>query len=453
MSADADRAEFVLRERLGERVRFPEDPDYVSAVMPWNLAFPQRPFAVVVAEGEADVVDVVRAAAEAGLRVAPQSTGHGAGALADSDLSTAILLSLRRLRGVALDPATRVARVCGGSTWSEVVRAGAAHGLTALHGSAGDVSVAGLALSGGLSFYARGEGLTVNSVRSVRVVCADGEVREASSEVNPDLFWALRGGSGGFGVVLSLDVEMFPVDEVFAGMLLWPAEAAATVAPAWAALTRAAPESVTTTLRIMHFPPLPDLPPFLAGRSVVVVDGVMREDPARAEVLLEDLRRLSPEIDTFGMRSPAEVVDLHMDPPAPTPAVTAHRMLRSLPDDAVGRFVEVGATSPLFILEARHVGGAASRRAVGGGAVSALRGEYMVLAIAVVPEPGSRADAAEVVHGVADGFDAWREESSALTFIDGGVDPAAGFGDSIAALRDAKRRWDPHGLLLAAVPV
>ncbi|MAP62471.1 MAG: FAD-linked oxidase [Microbacterium sp.] len=453
MATDSERAARVLRTRLGERVSLPGDPGYLAGAGAWNLAFPQRPFAVMGATGEGDIVDAVLAARDAGLRVAPQSTGHAAGALADSDLSDVVMLSLERMREVSVDPGTRVATVAGGSTWGEVVTAAATHGLAALHGSAADVSVVGLALSGGLSFYARESGLTVNSVRSVRVVCADGEVRTASDQENPDLFWALRGGAGGFGVVVSLELELIAVAEVYAGMLLWPVERADAVAEAWAAVTGRAPESATTSLRIMHFPPIPDLPPFLSGRSLVVVDGVIHDDPRIAEALIAPLRRLDPEIDTFALSPVADVLDMHLDPPEPTPVVTAHRMLRAFPEDAVARFVRTGVADSLFILEVRHVGGRAARPTPGGGAVSALSGEYLVLAIAVAPDPTIRSDVETVVHGAVDGFHPWVEDALALTFVDGGADPAAGFGGSLAALREAKRRWDADGILLAAHPV
>src|SRR5690606_18886514 len=152
-------------------------------------------FAVTRPETAEEVVDVVRAATAAGLRVAPQSTGHAAGALAETDLSRAVLISLAAMRGAVVDPEARTARVLGGSLWNDVIEAAAPLGLTPMHGSAGDVSVVGYILSGGLSFYARQHGLAVNTVRAVQVVTADGRLVRATADENPELFWALRGGS------------------------------------------------------------------------------------------------------------------------------------------------------------------------------------------------------------------------------------------------------------------
>jgi len=210
-----------LKRALGDRVLIAGDPGYDEARMPWNVAVDQRPLAVVRPETAEEVVEAVRAAAASGLRIAPQSTGHAAAALADTDLSDVVLVSLAGLRGATVDPHARTARVLGGSLWNDVLEAAAPHGLTALHGSAGDVSVAGYTLNGGVSFYGRTHGLAVNTVRSVQIATADGSIVRASADENPDLFWAVRGGSGAFGVVVSLEIDLVPYADVFAGMLLW----------------------------------------------------------------------------------------------------------------------------------------------------------------------------------------------------------------------------------------
>ncbi|GAA3643693.1 FAD-binding oxidoreductase [Microbacterium awajiense] len=441
----------TLRERLGDLVVLPDDAEYDQARMPWNTAVDQRPAAVARPESAEDVVQIVRAAVDAGLRIAPQSTGHGAAALADTDLSDCVLVSLVGLRGVTVDVGTRSARVLGGSVWDDVLAAAAPHGLTALHGSSGGVSVAGYALSGGLSFYVREKGLAVNSVRAVQVVTADGSLVRASADENPDLFWAVRGGAGSFGVVVSLEIDLMPLADVYAGMLLWDASRAAEVVPAYAAWTTTAPESATTTLRVMHFPPIPDLPPFLSGRDLVVIDGAILESDAAATDLLAPLRALDPEMDTFARIPSAGLVAVHMDPPDPTPALTAHAMLGSLPDEAVAAFLEASALPGVFFLELRHLGGAATRPAEGGGAVSALDGEFLLHAVALAPVPEALAPAGAVVQAAVASFAPWQVDALALTFIDGGgVDPAQGYGASLDRLRELKLRFDPEGRFAAA---
>jgi FAD/FMN-containing dehydrogenase len=446
-----DQRASVLRTALGDRVHLPGDPAYDQARVPWNVAVDQRPFAVVRPETAEEVVEAVRAATAAGLRVAPQSTGHAAAALADTDLSDVVLVSLAGLRGVTVDPAARTARILGGSLWNDVIEAAAPHGLTALHGSAGDVSVAGYALSGGLSFYARTHGLAVNSVRAVQLVTADGSLVRASADENPDLFWAVRGGSGGFGVVVSLELDLLPYADVFAGMLLWDASRAAEVLHAWATWTATAPGSATTTLRVMNFPPLPELPPFLSGRSLVVIDGAILETDAAASTLLEPLRALAPEMDTFARIPAAGLVAVHMDPPGPTPAVTAHSVLTGLPPEAVDAFLAAGSSPGVFFAELRHLGGAIARRPEHAGAVGSAPGAYLAHTVAMVPVPEAMPGADAAVRAGIAALQPWEAGSLLLTFIDGGgADRTAGFGDAVSRLRELKRQFDPGDMFAAA---
>ncbi|WP_295836160.1 FAD-binding oxidoreductase [uncultured Microbacterium sp.] len=449
-----DERAATLRDALGSRVVFAGDPEYDVVRMPWNVAVDQRPFAVATPESAEEVIDIVRAATAAGLRVAPQSTGHAAAGLAESGLADVVLVRLSTLRGVTVHPDSRTAIVLGGSHWNDVLAAAApSYGLTALHGSAGDVSVAGYALGGGVSFYARAYGLAVNTVRAVQIVTADGSLVRASAHENTDLFWAVRGGAGSFGIVVSLEIDLLPHADVFAGMLLWDASFTPAVSRAWAKWSASLPESVTSTLRVMNFPPLPELPPFLSGRSVVVIDGAILETNARAAELLAPLRELAPEIDSFGRIPASALVQVHMDPPQPTPAVTRHRMLSSLPEEAVAAFVAASEDPGLFVAELRHLGGAAARPAADAGAVSAVAGDYLVHGIAVPPVPEAVPAAAAAATALVDALAPWAGDGLALTFIDGGADRALGFGASIDRLRALKADGDPRNVFAAANPV
>jgi hypothetical protein len=449
----AEDARARLRTVLGDRIILAGDAGYDDARLAWNRAVDQRPFALCFPESADEVVDIVRAATASGLRIAPQSTGHGAGALADTDLSDVVLVSLSRLRGVTVYPEAQSARVLGGSLWSDVLTAAAPYGLTALHGSAADVSVVGYALSGGLSFYARAHGLAVNSVSVVTLVTADGRLVRASRHAHRDLFWAVRGGSGAFGIVVSVELDLLPYADVFAGMLLWDAARASEVAHAWRDWTATAPESATTSLRIMHFPPAPELPPFLSGRSVVVIDGAVVEADAAASTLLEPLRALRPEIDTFARMPSDALLAVHMDPPGPTPSVLAHAMLATLPAAAVDAFVSAAVLPGPTIAELRHVGGAASRRPHGGGAIASLAGDYLVGGIGMVPAPDELGAAWGAVRAFVAALAEWHIDSLALTFIDGGVDRAAAFGASAVRLAELKREFDPADVFAAGHPV
>ena len=179
---------------------------------------------------------LIEYAIRTGLKVAPQGTGHNAAAL--GALDDTILLSTQRMRGVEIDPEARTARVQAGTLWLEVTEAATPHGLFPLSGSSPDVGVVGYTLGGGLSWLARRHGLAANAVTAIELVTPDAQLVRATADVHPDLFWALRGGGGNFGVVTAMEFELFPYGEVFAGMLLWPYERHAEVLHAWHALTR-----------------------------------------------------------------------------------------------------------------------------------------------------------------------------------------------------------------------
>ncbi|MCI1749264.1 MAG: FAD-binding oxidoreductase [Acidipropionibacterium sp.] len=445
-----------LRSRLAGRVLLAGDPGFDEARIGWNTAIDQRPYAVATARTAEDVVDIVSAAASVGLRVAPQSTGHAAAALYDTDLSDAVLLRLSELRGVSVDPGSRTARVLGGSTWDDVLAAAAPHGLTALHGSAGTVSVVGYALHGGLSFYARAHGLAVNAVREIQLVTADGRLVRAAADEHPDLFWALRGGSGAFGVVVSLVIDLLPVPDVVAGAMVWDISAAREVARAWAGWTAELPETATTTLRILHLPPLPEIPPPLRGRSVVVVDGAILESDERSRSLLGGLDALgtpAPEIDTFARIPAAALTQVHMDPVEPTPVASAHRVLRALPAEAVDAFLATADLPGLFAAELRHLGGALERPAANPGAVSTLPGAFLFHALAMIPDPRMTPLAHTAMYAAVAAVDPWRAENLALTFIDGRSDRAAAYGEALDRLRELKAVWDPNGVLAVSQPL
>lgn len=208
-----------LRGLCARAVHLPGDPGYDAARMPWNVAVDQRPAAVAYPANADEVSEIVRAAAECGLRVAPQGTGHSAGPL--GPLDDCVLLRTAAMTAIHIDPVRRVAKVGAGVLWLDVVEAAASHGLSALHGSSPDVAVVGYSLGGGIGWYARQLGMATNSVLSVDLVLGDGTQIRADKDTNPEVFWAIRGGGGNFGVVTSMEFRLYDIDTAYAGMLLW----------------------------------------------------------------------------------------------------------------------------------------------------------------------------------------------------------------------------------------
>ncbi len=447
----------ALRGLCGGAVHLPGDPGYDTARMPWNVAVDQRPAAVALPRTVDDVRDLVRAARAAGLRVAPQSTGHGAGPLAEGQLDDVVIVRTSEMAAVSVDPVARVARAEGGALWQDVVAVVAPHGLAALHGSSPDVAVAGYTLGGGLSWYARKFGLATNSVTAVELVTAGGELVRADAHQHQDLFWALRGGGGSFGLVTAIEFRLHEIADVYAGMLLWDRERAPEVVRAWAAWSVTAPDEVTTSMRVMSFPPMPELPEFLRGRQVVVIDGAVLTDDSTAQSLLAPLRALRPEIDTFGRVPSASLTRLHMDPEGPTPAVAGTTMLERLSEEAVVAFlaeVGPGSTTSLLSAELRQLGGALGRQHPGAGALSRLEGAYAGFFVAMAPTAQlaaqGRADAERLVAALAP----WSSGRALLNFTEQRTDTGAAYdAEAWHRLRAVRACVDPHQLFVANHPV
>ncbi len=271
----------TLRRAIRGEVVLPADGGYDEARAAWDLLADQRPAAVVYAAGVADVQVTIAFAAERGLRVAPQGTGHHAASRAP--LEGSILLRTERMREVVIDPGARTARAGAGALWADVVEPAAAHGLAALAGSAADVGVVGYTLGGGMSWLARRHGLASNHVTAIDVVTADGRARHIDAANDPDLFWALRGGGGAYAIVTAIEFELFEVPSLQAGAMFWPFERAAEILAAWTTWTDFVPPDVTSCWRVLQFPSLPELPDHLRGQSFAVVEVVHLGDQASAD--------------------------------------------------------------------------------------------------------------------------------------------------------------------------
>ncbi|MCC6498016.1 MAG: FAD-binding oxidoreductase [Propionibacteriaceae bacterium] len=450
--APTTSAAAALRGLCDGRVFLPGDPGYDAARTPWNVAVDQRPAAVAVPTSVEEVVEVVRAATAAGLRVVPQSTGHNAGPLAGR-LGDAVLLRLSDFTGVSIDAGSRVARVVGGTLWQQVVEAAATHGLAVMHGSSPDVAAAGYTLGGGLSWYARAHGLACNQLVAAEVVLADGSLVRTDADHQPELFWALRGGGGNFGVVTALEIRLLPLADVYAGMLLWDGARASEVCSAWAGWTHGLADEVTTSLRLLSVPPLPELPEFIRGRQLVVVDGAVLAGDERAAELLAPLRALAPEIDTFARIPAPALTRIHLDPEGPTPAVSGHLLLDDFDSGAAAALVaNAGADSGTTLLSAeiRHLGGALGRPDPAGGALDRLPGDYagFFVAVAATPELGALglADAARAVSALQP----WSSGRRFLNFAEEAVELDSAFDpDTLAQLRALRTELDPAGTFLA----
>jgi FAD/FMN-containing dehydrogenase len=444
----------ALRGRFDGALLAPGDPGWDEARRAWQLATDQYPAAVAFPESEHDVIAIVQSASALGLRVAPQATGHNAAPL--GPLDETILVKTRAMRGVRVDPERRRARVRAGALWQDVVPRAAEYGLAALAGSSPNVGVVGYSLGGGLGWLARRHGLQTSRVTAVELVTADGDYVRADHE--HELFWALRGGGGNFGVVTALEFDLVPVREVYAGALVWNWRDASAVLRRYSEWAPYATDLITTSARILQFPDVADVPGPQRGRQVVMIDGAFLGSPHDGDNVLEPLRQIRPELDSFAAIPAAALQRMHGDSEPPTAFVSEHRMLAELPGDAIEAFVTTagpGSGSSLVVAELRQLGGALDLRAETESAVSGFDGAAFAMyagGLAVDDELAI----ANITHGrrLAKALEPWSSDRRHINFEEHPTDAGVFYdAETYARLRAVKAQVDPRSLIHANHPI
>lgn len=434
------------------RIATPDDSDWDEARAAWNLAADQRPVAVVFAESADDVAATVRFAAENSLRIAAQGTGHGAAPLAP--LEETILLKTERMRGVEVDPDARTARVEAGVWGAELGQASGEHGLCFLPGSAPDVGVIGYTLGGGLSWLGRRYGFACNRVAAIELVTAEGEARTVDAGNDADLFWAMRGGGGGYAVVTALRVELLPIAEVYAGALLFPTEVGAEAVRTYRDWAATVPEEVTSVVRFLTPPPIPDVPEPLRGRPLLTISAACIGGQAEGEATIAPLREIGETImDTFAWMPTAGLSRIHMDPESPVPAIGEGQTIRDLPDEAIDAFASVAGPdsgSPLLLSELRHLGGALGRPAEGSGALSHLDAGFAMYSVGMPMTPELGEAIPRHLSQIEETMRPWAADGGYYNFIEGPCDVDAILPPDVCdRLGEVKRKWDPDSRIVA----
>jgi FAD/FMN-containing dehydrogenase len=393
MTITAIPTRLVLDDVAADRVILPADPAWDEARRAFNLRVDQQPLAIVQPLDECDVIATVRHARSHGLRVAPQSTGHNAGPL--GPLHDTIIVDVSGLDEIAIDADACRVRVGAGVRWEQVVPALSELGLAALRGSSPGVGIAGYSLGGGMGWLARKHGLQTNSVTAFELVTADGHLVRADAVHEPDLFWALRGGGGNFGVVTAIEFAVYPYAELYAGACFFPFARTREVLHTWRDLLATVPDELMTWAAILHFPPDPALPDILRGGSFVVVWGVFAGSESEGQGLMAAVRDLGPLMDTFAMVPPAALGDLAMDPREPLPFLSGHQLLEEVPAEGIDALVDAtgpGSGATISMVQLRHLGGALARADAASGARATLPGSICVFSLGVTPDADSARD-------------------------------------------------------------
>jgi FAD binding domain len=437
---------------ISGRVATAGEADWEQVRRGWNLMADYQPAGVAFVESADDVAAVICFAGEQGLQVVGQGTGHGSVPL--GSLDDTILIKTERMRGVEVDPDAQTARVEAGVLALELGEAAQEHGLCSLPGSSPDVGVVGYTLGGGLSWLARRYGFACNRVIAIELVTADGEQRTVDADNEPDLFWALRGGGGGYAIVTALHVALLPHAELYAGTMIFPAEVGAEAIRIYRDWTESAPEEVMSIVRFLRPPPLPDVPEPLRDKSLLTIGVASIGTEAEGVERTAPLREIGePMMSTVGWMPAAGLSRIHMDPEVPVPGLGHGGVVSELSDEAIDAFagaVGPGSGSPLLLAELRHLGGAAGRPAEGGGALSKLDAAFASFGVGIpmTPEHG------EAINARLDELDAamrpWASEGGYYNFAERPCDVDAILpADVCSRLAEVKRRWDPNGMIRA----
>lgn len=429
------------------RVLTPDDDDFASELSAFNLAFRYAPDVVVAAANVADVESAIRVAEHSGASIRAVGLGHGV----MHDFAGGIAVTTRGLAGVAVDVDARTARVGAGSTWAQVLEAVTPYGLAALCGSAPGVGVTGYTLGGGIGPVARTFGFTADHVRAVEIVTpADGLVT-ATAHTRPDLFWALRGGKGGFGIVTAITIDLFPLTAVYGGGIYFPAAAGRAVVSAFDGWCSTLPDTVTASLALLRLPQVPDLPDAIRGRFVVHLRFAALEDASVAERLLAPMRALAtPLLDTVGVLPYSAIGSIHSDPVTPLAATEGGITLDSFGSDAVDALLAAAGPdvdAPLAAVEVRALGGAIALEPQIANAVGGRSSRY-VLHVVSAPVP-SLIDTVlhRAVGDVLAAMEPWRAPTLLINFVGRSNRPGA---ETQAWSREENERLD--AIRLAADP-
>ena len=442
----ADFSELSIRGRIATS----GDSDWDEVRQPWNLAADQRPAAVALVESADDVCKVIRFARQNDLKVAGQGTGHGAVAL--GPLDDTILVKTTRMRGVQIE--SEKARAEAGALAENVAETAAGQGMASMPGTSPNVGVAGYTLGGGLSWFGRKHGWACNRVSAIELVTADGKPRTVDAASDPDLFWALRGGGGGYAIVTALHVRLLPISEAYAGALLLPAELtrdALHLYRGWAAET---PEEVASMVRMMNLPPIPDVPEVIRGKKFLQIAACFIGGREEGERIIAPLREIGePLMDTFDQIPATGLTRIAMDPEPAVPGLGHHAVLSELTDETIDAFYESAgpeSDSPLLMAELRQLGGALARPAEGGGALDKLDAQFAMLGIGMLMDPAMRDPIDSQLDRLDDALKPWAAAGGYFNYAERSSDVDAILPEETCQrLAHVKRSWDPDNLIRA----
>ena len=434
---DRDRIERFRTSFRGEVIQ-PDDFSYEKARKIWNASIDKHPGIIARCSGVADVVAAVHFARENDLLVAVRGGGHNVGGKALCD--DGMVIDLSGMKGIHVDGKNRTARVQGGATLGDLDRETHLYGLAVPAGVISKTGIAGLTLGGGVGWLVRKYGLSCDNVLSFDIVTADGNPRVASATENEDLFWALRGGGGNFGVVTSFEFRAHPVSTVLGGMVIYPRDRAEELLRFHRDFTQSAPEELTAYFAFLYTPD---------GIPAVAVIASYCGDLTEGEKVFKPLRSFGTPMADMIQPMPFPQMQTLLDAgfPAENQNYWKSTFLRELSDEAIAVLVEHAnrATSPLSGVVVEFYGGAASRVGVSETAFAQRQAQYSIGILAQWTDPGESQRHIEWARGLADSLRPFSSGGYLLNFLGDEKEDTikATFGPNFDRLRTVKKKYDP----------
>ncbi len=424
------------------RVIRPGEDDYDEQRLSWQRRFDPRPALIVEAAGPEDVQAAIRYARDADLPLAVQATGHGTVVAADD----ALLLKTGALNSVAVDPRTATARVGAGALWADVIAA-TPDGLAPLSGTSATVAVGGYTIGGGAGWLSRAYGFAADSLLSAEVITAEGELVTASAEENPDLFWALRGGGGNFGVVTELEFQLHPAERLYGGMMMFDAENAHATLARYREWAQTEPDESNSAVVVMNMPPIPQVPEPVRGKRVLAVRAIYLGGADAGARALAPLLEAAGTPLLGGMQEMRYADTATLLGPAPPPSVAEVRF--ALFDDVVDEVLDEVAdpVRAMTAVELRHWGGAMASPPDGAGPIGHRDVPFSVAVNALVPERVQLAATRTAADDLMRRLRPHSTGGSFLNFLGDAAETATAYTDAdYTRLAEIKAVYDPDNV-------
>jgi hypothetical protein len=424
-----------------------DDPAWDAERLAWHLLTDQRPAAVVHVTSADDIAATVRFARRHELSVAAQPVGHGA----TTAVNGTILLRTGALTAIDLDLAAGTVRVEAGVRWRDLNKTLTGTGLSGLPGSSGDPTVVGYTLGGGVGWFGRKYGQAANSVRAFELINAAGDRQRVTQESDPELFWALRGGGGEFGIVVALELELLLAPQIYGGRMMWPIEHARDALRAFTDIAATAPDELTLWAWLINLPDMPDVPPPLRGKWIVAVDSVFLGSAEDGEKLIAPLRGLAePLADFVKPLTLDELSTVAQEPEDPIPGLIQAVLLSGFDTAALDTLLEVaapGKPSPVFLYEVRHLGGALARPDESHGSAGHIDEPYLLLCGGIAMGPNAPEVISNTIAGVHTAMAPWITDRLLPNFSVHAEGDNIYPADVHARLNRVKAHVDPRGVI------